>query len=165
MVRGASRVYIIDHVQQYLDLATSIGALPINFHDSDLIARILDGDPSGVRRSVDAVDFQAETASGEINSGIALRHMVNVTARGDGSGAVGLFDNILSDFNYGEAYEKSSVVNGDIVLPSQVASELVSWTACGQAQPVFVVSSVIDSEDAPEYYAKFSKCGETKVVV
>jgi threonine dehydrogenase-like Zn-dependent dehydrogenase len=158
-------VYSVDHVQDRLDLAASIGALPINFHDSDPVSQILAREPSGVQRSVEAVGFEAETASGKIDAGITLRHMVNVTARGGGIGVVGLFNNTLSDFNYGEVYEKSIAVNGGIVLPLQVADELVPLIVSGQAHPSFIVSSVIGIEEAPEYYARFSRREETKVVI
>jgi threonine dehydrogenase-like Zn-dependent dehydrogenase len=165
IIRGAARVYSVDRIQERLDLAASIGAIPINFHDSDPVAQILALEPNGVRRSVEAVGFEAETASPDVDAGITLRHMVNVTARGGGIGVVGLFNNTLSDFNYGEVYEKSIAVNGGIVLPLQVADELVPLIASGQAHPSFVVSSVIGIEEAPEYYASFSRREETKVVI
>jgi threonine dehydrogenase-like Zn-dependent dehydrogenase len=165
IIRGAARVYSVDRIQERLDLASSIGAIPINFHDSDPVAQILALEPNGVRRSVEAVGFEAETASGDVDAGITLRHMVNVTARGGGIGVVGLFNNTLSDFNYGEVYEKSIAVNGGVVLPLQVADELVPLIASGQAHPSFIVSSVIGIEEAPEYYASFSRREETKVVI
>jgi threonine dehydrogenase-like Zn-dependent dehydrogenase len=165
VLRGASRVYIVDYVQDRLDLADFIGAIPINFHDSDPVAQILGREPNGVRRSIEAVGFEAEAASGEVDSAITLRQMVNVTARGGGIGVVGLFNNTLSDFNYGEVYEKSIAVNGGIVFPLQVATELVPLITSGQAHPSFIVSSVIGIEEAPEYYARFSRREETKVVI
>jgi threonine dehydrogenase-like Zn-dependent dehydrogenase len=131
ILRGASIVYSIDHVQDRLHLAASICAIPINFHDSDPVSQTLAREPNGVRRSVEAVNFEAGTASEEIDSGITLRHMVNMTARGGGIGVVGLFNNTLSDFHYGEVYEKSIAVNGGIVLPLQVADELVPLIVSG----------------------------------
>jgi threonine dehydrogenase-like Zn-dependent dehydrogenase len=118
-------VYSIDHVQDRLHLAASICAMPINFHDSDPVSQILTREPNGVRKSVEAVNFEAETASGEIDSGITLRHMVNVTARGGGIGVVGLFNNTLSDFHYGEVYEKSTAVKGGIAWYMQLKSRIM----------------------------------------
>jgi threonine dehydrogenase-like Zn-dependent dehydrogenase len=71
----------------------------------------------------------------------------------------------MTDFNIGEAYVKAITINGGIVLPLQVVSELVPLVTSGQAQPSFIVSSVIDIEDAPEYYARFSRREETKVFI
>jgi threonine dehydrogenase-like Zn-dependent dehydrogenase len=55
VLRGASRVYIVDDVQQRLNLGASIGAVPINFNTSDPVEQILALEPMGVRRGVEAV--------------------------------------------------------------------------------------------------------------
>jgi threonine dehydrogenase-like Zn-dependent dehydrogenase len=165
ILRGASRVYSIDQVQSRLDLAASIGAIPINFAESDPVEQILAREPEGVRRSVEAVGFEAENATGQIDSSITLRQALNITAPRGGIGIVGLFSGGLNDFDIGQAFEKSIAVDGGVVLPLQVASELVPLVASGRAKPSFIVSSVIDIEEAPEYYARFSRREETKVVI
>ncbi|KZL80618.1 alcohol dehydrogenase -like domain-containing protein, partial [Colletotrichum incanum] len=38
ILRGASKVYVVDHVEERLELAASIGAIPINFAKSDPVA-------------------------------------------------------------------------------------------------------------------------------
>lgn len=165
LLRGASRVYSIDRVQSRLDLAASIGAIPINFADSDPVQQILAQEPGGVRRSIEAVGFEAENVTGQIDSSITLRQALNLTAPRGGIGIIGLFSGGLNDFDIGQAFEKSIAVDGGVVLPLQVASELVPLIRSGRAKPSFVVSSVIDIEDAPEYYARFSRREETKVVI
>jgi threonine dehydrogenase-like Zn-dependent dehydrogenase len=61
---------------------------------------------------------------------------------------------------------KQISINGGIVLPPQdVASELVPLITSGRACPSFIVSSIIDIEEAPEYYAWFSRREEMKVVI
>ncbi|KAF2830048.1 GroES-like protein [Ophiobolus disseminans] len=166
ILRGASRVYIVDYVQERLDLASSIGAIPINYRDSDPVEQILLREPGGVRRSVEAVGYEAETASGEVDASITLRQMVNVTAQRGGMGIVGLFNATVSDFSIGSAFEKAIAINGGIVLPLvEVAAELVPLIASGQAHPSFIVSSIIGIEQAPEYYARFNRREETKVII
>jgi threonine dehydrogenase-like Zn-dependent dehydrogenase len=165
ILRGASRVYSIDQVQSRLDLAASIGTTPINFAESDPVEQIMAREPGGVRRSVEAVGFEAENATGQIDSSITLRQALNVTAPRGGIGIVGLFSRGLDDFDIGQAFEKSISVDGGVVLPLQVASELVPLVRSGKAKPSFIVSSIIDIEEAPEYYARFSRREETKVVI
>jgi threonine dehydrogenase-like Zn-dependent dehydrogenase len=165
ILRGASRVYSVDSVQERLDLAASIGAIPINFNPSDPVEQILAREPGCVRRSVECVGFEAEDTSGEVDSAITLRNAVAITARQGEVGIVGLFNDILTEFNIGEAYVKAIAINGGIVLPLQVASEHVPLVTSGQAHPSFIVSSVIDIEDAPEYYARFSRRKESKAVI
>ena len=158
-------MYSIDSVQERLDLAASFGAIPINFNSSDPVEQILAREPGGVRRSVECVGYEAEDTSGEVDSAITLRNAVAITARQGGIGIVGLFNDTLTEFNIGEAYVKAIAINGGIVLPLQVASELVPLVTSGQAHPSFIVSSVIGIEDAPEYYARFSRREESKVVI
>ena len=147
-------------------LAASIGAIPINYRNSSAVDQIMQREPGGVRRSVECVGFEAETADGTVDSSITLREMVQVTAPGGGMGIVGLFNDTLNDFSIGTAYTKQIAINGGIVLPLQgVASELVPLITSGRAHPSFIVSSIIDIEDAPEYYARFSRREETKVVI
>lgn len=165
ILRGASKVYSIDQVQSRLDLAASIGAIPINFAESDPVERILAQEPGGVRRSVEAVGYEAEDSTGQIDSTITLRQALNVTAPRGGIGIVGLLEEGLNNFDIGQAFEKAIAVRGGIVLPLQVASELVPLVASGRAKPSFIVSSVIDIEEAPEYYARFSRREETKVII
>lgn len=165
ILRGASKVYSIDQVQSCLDLAASIGAIPINFRDSDPVEQILALEPGGVRRSVEAVGYEAENATGQVDSTITLRQALNVTANRGGIGVVGVLNEGLNNFDIGQAFEKAIAITGSVVLPLQVASEVVPLVRSGRAKPSFIVSSVIDIEEAPEYYARFDRREETKVVI
>ncbi|KAJ4332253.1 hypothetical protein N0V95_009708 [Ascochyta clinopodiicola] len=166
VLRGASRVYSVDYVQARLDLAASIGAIPINFHNSSAVAQIMQREPGGVRRSIEAVGFEAEAVDGTVDSSVTLREMVEVTAPAGGMGIVGLFNSTLSDFSIGTAYEKNIAINGGIVLPLQgITAELVPLITSGRARPSFIVSSVIGIEEAPKYFRRFSNREETKVVI
>lgn len=166
ILRGASQVYSIDRVQSRLDLAESIGAIPINFGDSDPVEQILAHEPEGVRRSVDAVGFEGIHANGTVDAGIVLRQAVNITTQRGGIGVIGLYNSSLSDFGIGTVFGKALRVQGGVVLPLQgVAQELVPLVASGKAKPSFVVSSIIDLEEAPEYYSRFNRHEETKVVI
>lgn len=166
ILRGASKVYSVDHVQSRLDLAESIGAIPINFSASNPIEQILSHEPEGVRRSVDAVGYEGIHANGTVDAGIVLHQAVNVTAQRGGIGVVGLYNSSLGDFGIGSVFEKALTVQGGVVLPLQgVAQELVPLVASGKAKPSFIVSSIIDLEEAPEYYSRFNRHEETKVVI
>ncbi|KAI0098993.1 alcohol dehydrogenase [Hypoxylon sp. NC0597] len=165
ILRGASRVYSVDCVQNRLDLAASIGAIPINFEDSDPVEQILALEPTGVRRGVDAVGYEAVNATGQIDETIVVRQLVNVTAHRGGIGIVGLYHPGLNGFDVGTTFVKAVQVNGGIVLPLQVAHELIPLVASGKAKPSFIISSLIDIEQAPEYYARFNRREESKVVI
>src|SRR5205085_1447378 len=54
-LRGASKVYAIDHVRERLDKAAALGAVPIDFTSTEGTAseQILRRQPDGVQRVVD----------------------------------------------------------------------------------------------------------------
>ena len=61
-IRGAAEVYVIDHVQERLDKAAEIGAIPINFDEGNPVDQIKDRRGDGVDKGIDAVGYQAAIA-------------------------------------------------------------------------------------------------------
>ncbi|KAJ5979807.1 hypothetical protein N7481_007105 [Penicillium waksmanii] len=57
-LRGASRVYSVDCVPERLRLAKLIGAIPINYEDTDPVDQIMALEPSGISRSLDCGGFE-----------------------------------------------------------------------------------------------------------
>ena len=166
LLRGASKVYSVDHVQQRLDLAASIGSIPINFAESDPSEQILALEPNGVTRSVDCVGYEAVNAQGEVELGIVLHNMMNVTSSYGGIGVVGVYlgDEQMS-LSMSQFWRKALTMGSGIVLPLHHANELVQLIASGKASPNFIVSSTIGIEQVPEYYRRFDQHLETKVVI
>ncbi|KAH8747599.1 alcohol dehydrogenase, partial [Diaporthe sp. PMI_573] len=165
ILRGAARVYIVDRHQRRLDLAESIGAIPINFLESDPVQEILARKPNGVRRGLECVGFEAENAAGEQDSSLVLHQLVNVTATRGGIGIIGIFNDGMSDFNIGRAYNRGISIGGGFVWPLNTAWELVTLISAGVAGPNFITSSLIGIEDAPEYFSRLERGDETKVVI
>ncbi|PSN60794.1 alcohol dehydrogenase [Corynespora cassiicola Philippines] len=165
-LRGASKVYSIDHVQARLDLAESIGAVPVNFNLTDPVEQILALEPNGVTRSVDCVGYEAVNAQGEIELGIVLRNMMNITSDYGGIGVVGVYlgeETMMMSMT--QFWRKALTMGSGIVLPLQHATELVQLISSGQATPSFIVSAKIGIEDVPEYFRRFDQQLETKVVI
>ncbi|KAI1132416.1 alcohol dehydrogenase [Nemania abortiva] len=165
-LRGASKVYIVDHDQRRLDLAANhVGAIPINFNSSDPVEQILALEPDGVRRVVDCVGYEAVNSTGQQDSSIVLRQVLEVVALNGGIGVVGLYHG-NNTIDYGQAFSKSVAINGGIALPLDgIAQELIPLIQSGRARPSYIISAIIDIEDAPEYYTRFNDHLETKVVI
>lgn len=178
-LRGASRVYVVDSVPQRLEIAESLGAIPINFVDTDAVERILSHEPNGVTRSVDCVGLEAVNATLHLVQGIVLRNMINVTATRGGMGAVGIYadvhessgvplaDAIRNDVSFpiGTFFSKSLSYKAGAVNPLDVAPELSELISNGQADPSFIISSQIGIEEAPDAYSRFDRQLETKVII
>ena len=91
LLRGATRVYIVDHVPARLAKAASIGAIPINFKDDDPVSQILKKEPAGVDRSCDCIGFECVDANGKNVGNLVLTWAVKVTRANGGIGVIGAY--------------------------------------------------------------------------
>jgi threonine dehydrogenase-like Zn-dependent dehydrogenase len=91
VLRGASRVYVVDMVKERLDAAKKIGCIPINFTTSDPVDQIIEHNGGMVDRAVDAVGYQAVDKSGSKEKpNIVLDNLIRVTRPTGGLGIPGL---------------------------------------------------------------------------
>ncbi|KAI8711057.1 putative Alcohol dehydrogenase [Fusarium sp. LHS14.1] len=178
-IRGASKVYIVDHVTDRLELGASIGAIPISFVEGDPVHQILEHEPNGVMRSVDCVGMESLNANLEIDEDILIHQMVAVTHASGGLGIVGVYlagpDSPSSPrgstispnatLEMTQFFSKRLQMRAGPVDPKDVAADLVQLVTAGKARPSFITSSTISIEDAPEYYQRFNKTKETKVFI
>lgn len=79
MIRGASKVYVVDQVKERLDVAKKIGCIPIDFSKGDPVEQILKDNGGMVDRAVDAVGYQASGKSGKEEPSIVLEQCIFVT--------------------------------------------------------------------------------------
>lgn len=93
VLRGASRVFVVDRVPARLDVAARIGAEPVHFEEHDPVARIVELNGGAmVDRSVDAVGYQAVGRGGSAEvPNIVLENMIKVTRACGGLGIPGLY--------------------------------------------------------------------------
>jgi threonine dehydrogenase-like Zn-dependent dehydrogenase len=179
ILRGASRVYSVDHVTDRLARAASIGAIPIDFTASDPVAQILEYEPNGVMRLVDCVGLEALDATLEHDETIILRNMIALAHQGGGIGQVGVFSAQASSagaplgsnyapnvtFPLASFFVKNLSLKSGAVDPKLVAPQLIDLISSGKAKPSFISSASITIEQAPEYYARFEKQEELKVYI
>lgn len=179
-LRGAWRIYSVDYEPERLRLAKSIGAIPINFRDADPVDQIMAYEPNGVARSVDCVGFEQVNRNLTQDPDVIIRNMLAVTSTNGGMGTVGVYTHehgntasqprasgIRSHFNLSLAdfWGRGLHWGAGISRPLDLAPELLHLIASGKARPGFIVSDVIDIEDAPAAYARFNNHTATKVVI
>jgi threonine dehydrogenase-like Zn-dependent dehydrogenase len=179
ILRGASRVYTVDHVQERLGVAQSIGAIPIDFAESDPVTQIQKLELAGVKRAVDCVGLEALNDRLEFDPSIIVRQMVNVTGFEGGLGQVGVHayipgthaarqhPQLSADINFPATsfWTKSLQLQAGIVQPYRIASQLINLIASGAANTSFITTAVVDIEDAPAYYERFNRTEEVKVLI
>ncbi len=92
VLRGASRVFVVDRVPERLQAAEKIGCIAIDFTKGDAVDQILKKNDGMLDRAVDAVGYQATTAgSDKEQPNIVLENMIKATRPCGGLGIPGLY--------------------------------------------------------------------------
>ena len=92
VLRGASKVFVVDTVPERLQAAEKIGCIPIDFKKSDPVEQIIKLNDGMVDRAVDAVGYQAVDSSGSKEQpSIVLEQCIAVTRPTGGLGIPGLY--------------------------------------------------------------------------
>ncbi|MHA6804644.1 glutathione-independent formaldehyde dehydrogenase [Salinifilum ghardaiensis] len=170
MLKGASRVFVVDKVPHRLRLASQIGAEPIDYTEGAPAEQITDAlGADGVDRGIDAVGYQATAAEGEEQPAMVLNQLVD-TVRSTGSlGVVGLY--LPSDpgapnahaargellFRVGRFFEKGHKMGTGQADAKAYAHKLRDMIIAGRAKPSFVVSQQLPLASAPDAYARFDQ--------
>ena len=181
LLRGASRVYVVDRVPERLAKAREIGAIAIDFSKGDPVRQIKDQTGGeGTDKGVDAVGYQASAQGGDREEPATVLNQLVQTVRPTGAlGVHGLY--VPSDpggvdeharhglllVAIGELFEKGLRVGTGQANVKRYNRQLRDMITDGRATPSFVVSHVLPLEDAPGAYRKFDRRvdGCTKVIL
>ncbi|KAK8081171.1 alcohol dehydrogenase [Apiospora hydei] len=176
LLRGASKVFAVDHVPARLAKAASIGAIPIDFtkegdggHEGPA-AQILKLHPEGVMRCCDCVGYESLNPRLERQPDYVTKEMVAVASVGGGIGVVGGAPNAddlpaTIDFPVADFWFKGLSYKGGAVDIVGLSPTILPLVETGRAQPGFIISSEVGIEDVPEAYSRFDQKLETKVVI
>ena len=182
IVRGASRVFVVDRVPERLEAANKIGCQGVDFSDQgDVVERIIElNGGKMVDRSVDAVGYQATSggSSDEVPN-VVLENCIRVTRPTGGIGIPGLYvpaDPGAPDkdsgagmlkLSFGKLFEKGLKVGTGQCNVKKYNRYLRDLIVAGKADPSFVVSHEVGIDEAPEAYKKFDRRveGYTKVLI
>ena len=180
VIKGASKVFVVDKVASRLELAEQIGAVPIDFSAGDPVEQIADQtDGVGADKGVDAVVYQATAQSGEEQPAVVLNQLVDAVRHTGRLGIVGLYlpkdpgapdENAANGrllFNVGRFFEKGQQMGTGQADAKAYNAQLRDLILAGRATPSFVVSKELPLEEAPDAYARFDarEDGYSKVVL
>lgn len=180
IIRGASKVFVVDQVKERLDAAQRIGCIPINFRDGDPVQQIVKANDGEVDRAVDAVGYQAVDKSGNKEQpNVVLDQLIMVTRPTGGLGIPGLY--VPSDpgapdensgkgqilISFGKLFEKGLKLGTGQCNVKAYNRYLRDLIISGRAKPSFVVSHEVTLDEAPDAYDKFDRRvdGYTKVLL
>ncbi len=92
MIRGASKVMIVDRHPDRLKLAEQIGAIPIDYSKVPAVDRILElTNGEGADRGCECVGYQAQDAQGHEHPNLTMNNLVRSVRPTGGIGVVGVF--------------------------------------------------------------------------
>ncbi|KAH6670284.1 hypothetical protein F5X68DRAFT_175714 [Plectosphaerella plurivora] len=182
ILRGASLVYVVDHVPSRLAKAAAIGAMPINFTRGGKASdQILALRPAGVKRSVDCVGEVCLNEDLQPQNDYVLREAVRITRYLGGIGVAGVYIAGVGGqvteaaeklgltaeikFPMAEAWFKALRIHGGLLDVKEAVPQIVELIKNGRARPGFVFSNEYDIEDAPLAYSRFERWEESKVIL
>ncbi|MTV26683.1 alcohol dehydrogenase catalytic domain-containing protein [Nitriliruptoraceae bacterium ZYF776] len=180
VLRGASEVFVVDKVASRLQLAESIGAIPVDFSDVDPVEVITEHTRGGVDKGIDAVGYQATVSdSDEEQPAIVLNQLIHTVRPTGRLGVVGLYlpddPGAPSDeakegrllVEIGTYFEKGLSMGSGQADVKSYNRELRDLIVAGRAEPSFVVSKEIGLDEAPDAYQRFDdrEDGYSKVVI
>ncbi|EST38335.1 aldehyde dehydrogenase [Streptomycetaceae bacterium MP113-05] len=180
MLRGASRVFVVDREPDRLRLAERIGATPIDYAKAGAAGQIKEETGGeGTDKGIDAVGYQATVAGGEEQPAVVLNTLVESVRPTGMLGVVGLYvpadpggpDEAARNgkllFDVGRFFEKGLRMGTGQANVKAYNRQLRDMIISGRAEPGFVVSHRVPLAEAPGAYRHFDKRddGWTKVLL
>ncbi|UED87171.1 glutathione-independent formaldehyde dehydrogenase [Streptomyces profundus] len=180
LLRGASKVFVVDRQADRLALAERIGAIPIDYSKADAAAQIKDQTGGeGTDKGIDAVGYQATVKEGDEQPAIVLNTLIDSVRPTGALGVVGLY--VPEDpggpsesaqhgqllVKIGKFFEKGLRMGSGQANVKAYNRQLRDLIIAGRATPSFVVSHRLPLAQAPEAYDRFDKRAEgwTKVLL
>jgi threonine dehydrogenase-like Zn-dependent dehydrogenase len=180
MIRGASKVMVVDRHRDRLHKAEQIGAISIDDSVTPPVERVLDlTGGEGADRGCECVGYQAHDPQGVEHPEMTMNALVRSVRATGGIGVVGLFlphdpgapDDLARRgeivFDMGLFWFKGQKVGTGQTNVKAYNRQLRNLIHTGRAKPSFVVSHELPLEQAPEGYRHFDarEEGWTKVVL
>ena len=180
MIKGASRVFVVDSHDDRLALAESLGATAIDMRKADPVEAILEHtDGLGTDRGSECVGYQCCDRNGHEVNNLTMNSVVASTKATGGIGVVGVFvaeDPKAKDelekkgkmaFDFGALWFKGQQIRTGQANVKAYNRRLCELIRVGKAQPSRIISHRLTLDQAPEAYQHFHArdTGWTKVVL
>ncbi len=180
LIKGASKVMVVDNHPDRLKLAESIGAIAIDNSRGDAVEQVLDmTEGVGAHRGCECVGYQCHDHYGHECNHLTMNHLVASVRPTGGIGCVGVFvpkDPKAEDelakmgkmaFDFGTFWFKGQTLKTGQANVKAYNRYLARLIEAGRAKPSFIVSQELSLEEAPKAYEHFDKrdAGWTKVLL
>lgn len=180
MIKGASKVMIVDRHPDRLRLAEQIGAIAIDDSKASPVDQVLElTNGEGADRGCECVGYQAHDVAGNEHPNMTMNNLVQSVRGTGGIGVVGVFlpqdpgspDELGKQgqiaFDWGAFWYKGQRVGTGQCHVKAYNRYLRNLIHTGRATPSFIVSHELPLDEAPDAYQHFDARDEgwTKVIL
>ena len=180
LIKGASRVFVVDAHDDRLRLASELGAIPVDQRKCDPVEEILNHTNGlGSDRGCECVGYQCCDKHGKEASYATMNSLVASTKATGGIGVVGVFvpkdphsDDPLAKegkmaFDFGAFWFKGQQIRTGQANVKHYNRRLMNLIHAGRAAPSKIISHRLSLDEAPDAYKHFDARddGWTKVVL
>ena len=152
---GPARVFAVDMVEDRLELARQLGAIPINaneVHPAEHLKKLAGG--HGVDRSIEAVGLKA-----------TIETAVHCVRPGGTVSVVGVPDTTEGNFPYMRMWWNNITYTGGVCNVPAYMRQLLDLIEGGKLDPARIVSHRMKLEDGVEAYDMFDQRKATKILL
>ena len=180
MIKGASKVMVVDRHPDRLKLAEKIGAVPIDDSKGPPVDQVLEHTGgAGADRGCECVGYQAHDPAGHEHLGMTMNDLVKSVKFTGGIGVVGVYepqdpgapDKLAKEgefaFDMGMFWLKGQHIGTGQANVKHYNRQLRNLIRTGRAKPSWIVSHHLALDEAPNAYKHFDDRddGWTKVVL
>ena len=180
MIKGASKVMIVDSHPDRLALAEQIGVIPIDYSKGTVVEEILEWTAGeGADRGCECVGYQCHDPAGHEVPNATMNDLVKSVRPTGGIGVVGVFvpldpgspDKLAKEgklvFDFGTFWSKGQSIGTGQANVKAYNRYLRNLIHKGRANPGWIVSHELGLDEAPDAYNHFCKRddGWTKVIL
>jgi threonine dehydrogenase-like Zn-dependent dehydrogenase len=180
IIKGASKVMVVDNQKDRLKLAEEFGAIPIDFSKAPAVEQVLElTDGMGADKGCECVGYQCCDKHGTEHSNITMNELVQAVKATGKIGVVGVFvpkdpkskETLQKkghmDFDFGNFWMKGQTIATGQANVKSYNRQLCTLIAAGKAYPSKIISHELSLDEAPSAYEHFDKRdkGWTKVIL
>lgn len=180
VIKGASKIMVVDYKKDRLKLAEEMGAIPIDFSKASAVDQVLElTDGVGADRGCECVGYQCCDKHEKEHSNITMNELVQAVKATGSIGVVGVFvpkdpksKETLEkkghmDFDFGNFWMKGQRIATGQANVKKYNRQLCQLISSGKATPSTIISHELSLDEAPEAYKHFDDRdkGWTKVIL
>lgn len=157
-LRGAVRIFAIDHVPDRLEAAAQEGFIPINFANVDPVLALEERmGGQGVDVSIEAVGQDAVDREGRLRPSQALEWAAAVTRACGTIAVVGDFTTPTGGVPLHVLFHRNLALKSGIAHHRALIPALLEIVRIGQVDPTFVFDEQVDLSEIAELYPRFER--------